>query len=131
MNRRSALRAGALPVHIARQGRRAIETSGRDYVLKQPGKARSRDINGWAGTVGLGAIFPARTSGIALGILVPALSILTVIVHLLFRLLKSALLHYANASIRRSSNTSETRVNQLDQSEDLLREPAKETSTTS
>jgi hypothetical protein len=104
MYRCSALRAIAFPVHIARQGRRTIETSGSNYVLKQPGKAWPCDVNRRAGAVGLGAIFSARTSGITLGILVPALSILTVIVHLLFRLLKSALLHYADASIRRSKH---------------------------
>jgi len=95
MNRRSALRAGALPVHIARQGRRTIKTSGSNYVLKQPGKAWPSNINRRAGAVGLGAIFSARTSRIALGILIPALSIFTVIVHLLFRLLTLAFLHHA------------------------------------
>ena len=80
----SAFRAGTLPLHIGRQGGGAAETSCRNHVLQKARKARPRDIDRRPGARRFPAIFSARTSGFAIRILVAALSILTVVVHLLF-----------------------------------------------
>jgi len=80
----STFRASAFPLHIGRQGGGAAETSCRNHVLQKARKARPRDIDRRPGARRFPAIFSARTSGFAIRILVAALSILTVVVHLLF-----------------------------------------------
>ena len=91
MQRRSALGAFAFPVNIGRKRGGAVKAASRHNVLKQPGKARAGDVDGRPGARRFGPVGELAVSGPTVGVHIAPLSVLTVVVHLLNRLLDLAL----------------------------------------
>lgn len=91
MQRRPTFGTFSLPIDIRRKRGGAIKTARGHYVLEQPGKPRAGDVDRRPGTRRLGPVGELAVSRPAIGVHVAPLSVLTVVVHVLNRLLDLAL----------------------------------------
>jgi len=92
MQSRSAFGTFAFPIRIRRKRGRAIKTPRSHDALEQAGKAGAGNVQRrpWAGRPG--PVGKPMVPGLAIGVLVAPLSILTVVVHVSNRLLELELL---------------------------------------
>jgi len=93
MQRGAALGTLALPIHARRQCRGTAETARRYYVLQEPRKARTSNVDGRARTVRFRPVPQRAIPGLAAVLHISALFVFSIVVHVSNRLLEFGLSH--------------------------------------